>query len=165
VKPLHILVYILIAIPSFMTQAEPYSNLMISSSASNSSLLVSQESNTLLLSCTAIDTTIKTILTTSTPYAYYADDSLLIVNLNGIHCQMRGQSSASTFVSTEGCEPEKSKMLRKEFQSNNPLHLGLEAVSMSSGRSSLATFYIDSEAAELKAFFNQCQNTTLENAS
>ncbi|PKH56446.1 hypothetical protein CXF83_04985 [Shewanella sp. Choline-02u-19] len=58
---------------------------------------------------------VKTTLTISTPYAYYKDDSLLIVNLNHIHCQMRGQSSASTFVSSEGCDPEQDKNMGQEL--------------------------------------------------
>ncbi|MFT5790393.1 MAG: hypothetical protein ACI8SJ_002522 [Shewanella sp.] len=164
-KPSNILIYTLIAIASFSTQAGPRSKLTASSSESDLSLLVSQESRTLLLSCSTADSKIKTILTTNTPYAYYADDSLLIVHLNGISCQMSGESSTSTFVSSEGCEPEKAKKLRDEFQSNAPLFLELEAISMSSGRSSSAKFNIDAEAPELKSFFNKCHILVKKNAS
>ncbi|MCL1092281.1 hypothetical protein [Shewanella kaireitica] len=156
-KFFRIFVCILPLINSLPSLAESRSHLIVSSTESDLSLRVLQENNKLTFSCDSASHNIKTTLTTNIPYAYYADDSLLIVGLNGIICQMSGRSSASTFVSNESCELEKDRKLRHEFQSNKPLSLELEAISMSSGRSSSAKFNIDAEAIELRYFFNQCK--------
>lgn len=156
---------ILSAIYSLASLAESRSHLVVSSTKSDLSLRVLQENNRLTFSCDTASHNIKTTLTTTTPYAYYSDESLLIVSLNSIVCQMSGKSSASTFVSNESCELEDDRKLRHEFQSNKPLSLELEAVSMSSGRSSSARFDIDTEAFEFKYFFSQCKIIEQKNAS
>lgn len=144
-----------IAIFSLPVLAEPSSNIVINTS--DISLTFSKSGNSLHLSCSDSAPSLQTILTTVTPYAYYADDSLLIVKINGINCQIPGVSSASTFVSTEACDFEDRKRIQQQIQSSQQLNLELEAVSMSSGRSSKVHFSINETLPELQNFIKKCQ--------
>lgn len=156
-KFFRILVCIFIAKFSLPSIAEPNSNIVINTSDSNISLTLSHSGNSLHLSCSDAQANLQTILTTATPYAYHADDSLLIVKINGNTCQIPGVSSASTFVSTEACDFEERKQIQQQIQSSQQLNLELEAVSMSSGRSSKVHFSINETLPELQNFMKKCQ--------
>lgn len=162
-KFFNIFLYCFLAISSLPILAEPNSNIVIDTSDSNISLTLSQSGNSLHFSCNNSKANLQTILTTVTPYAYYADDSLLIMKINGIYCQIPGVSSASTFVSTETCDFEDRKRIQQQIQSSQQLDLELEAVSMSSGKSSKVHFSLNKTLPELQSFMKKCQVLLPEN--
>ena len=124
-----------------------------------------QEGNTLQFKCDIENTKIQTIVDTQHFFAYNDDPSLLIFELNGLQHQLNGDSSDSKFKSCFDCDNDELYTVLDDINSSVDGVLNLEAISLSSGISSHASFDIKSLDKAIIELQKSCHQLSMKNAT
>lgn len=147
----------------FPVNAAFFGDFVLESNVQSHHLQTTQNGNTLLFQCDMDNTEIQTILDTQSFYAYHNDPSILILELNGLRRQLSGEGSDSMFKSCFDCDNEQMNTILDEINSSVDGVLNLEAISLSSGISSNASFNIHQLDKAMLELRKSCQKLSVKN--
>jgi hypothetical protein len=149
----------------FSANAALFGDFVLESTVQSYSLQTKQNGNILSFQCDIKNPEIQTVLDTQSFYAYNDDPSILIFELNGFRKQLSGDGSDSMFSSCFDCDNELLYTILKEINSSIDGVLNLEAISLSSGMSSRASFNIHQLDEAMVELQKNCQQLSIETAN
>jgi hypothetical protein len=146
----------------FPTNAAFFGDFVLESDIQSHHLQTIQNGNILLFQCDTNNTEIQTVLDTKSFYAYHDDPSILILEFNGLRRQLSGEGSDSMFKSCFDCDNEPLHTILDEINSSVDGVLNLEAISLSSGISSNASFNIHQLDEAMLELRKNCQQLSMK---
>lgn len=148
-----------------VAKAEAIGDFTFEFSEDSALVQTNQNGNTLQFKCNIENTEIQTIVDTKHFFAYNDDPSLLIFELNGLQHQLSGDSSDSVFKSCFDCDNDELYTILDDINSSVDGVLNLEAISLSSGISSHASFDIKSLDKAIFELQKSCHQLSMKNTN